>query len=202
MLGVLIFLMAAVAPAAGSMLSPQILHNSMIKGPRLIFSPSLLRPNIELAQIAAGAAVTIKPEILLRLRGGKKGTASQGKRGTGHKAHPSYKYNLRQVNTIWQILSSPIANLGICPVIRGRAELMELLGSDTPLRKTHRLFKKFKQIMFCSNYVCTGQRADASHEEGLPTIQEWFPVQPSIPGSGSFHFSKYSNSYVDPAASF
>jgi len=32
---------------------------------------------------------------LLRLRGGYKGTSSQGKRGTGSKSHPSYKYNLR-----------------------------------------------------------------------------------------------------------
>lgn len=32
---------------------------------------------------------------MLRLRGGKKGTASMGKKGTGHKAHPSYKYSMR-----------------------------------------------------------------------------------------------------------
>lgn len=32
---------------------------------------------------------------LLRLRGGKKGTTSMGKKGTGGKSHPSYKYNLR-----------------------------------------------------------------------------------------------------------
>ena len=33
-------------------------------------------------------------ELTMRLRGGKKGTASQGKRGTGGKSHPSFKYNL------------------------------------------------------------------------------------------------------------
>mmetsp|Transcript_37344 Transcript_37344/g.78203 ORF Transcript_37344/g.78203 Transcript_37344/m.78203 type:complete len:158 (-) Transcript_37344:91-564(-) len=94
MLGVLIFLTVVAAPAAGSMLSLQILHNSMIKSPRLSFSNIHLRQNVELAQVATGAASLIQPENLLRLRGGKKGTASQGKRGTGHKAHPSYKYNL------------------------------------------------------------------------------------------------------------
>eukprot|EP00960_Hanusia_phi_P026384 746230-Hanusia_phi.AAC.1 len=31
---------------------------------------------------------------VLRLTGGKKGTASQGKRGTGAKSHPGYKYHM------------------------------------------------------------------------------------------------------------
>jgi hypothetical protein len=114
MLGVLIFLTVVAAPAAGSMLSLQVLHNSVIKGNRLSFSNTLLRQNFELAQVATGEAL-IQPENLLRLRGGKKGTASQGKRGTGHKAHPSYKYNLRQVNTICQDLISLIANLALAP---------------------------------------------------------------------------------------
>jgi hypothetical protein len=33
-------------------------------------------------------------ELTLRLRGGKKGTASMGKRGTGAKSHPGYKYSM------------------------------------------------------------------------------------------------------------
>ncbi len=138
MLGVLIFLTVVASPAAGSMLSMRVLQNSMIKSPRLSFPNIHLRQNIELAQVATGAAALIQPENLLRLRGGKKGTASQGKRGTGHKAHPSYKYNLRQVKSIRLI--SPIANFGNPPVIRERAEPMELLGSAIPSRKTHRFF--------------------------------------------------------------
>lgn len=39
-------------------------------------------------------AAGLAGELTLRLRGGKKGTASQGKRGTGAKSHPSFKYNL------------------------------------------------------------------------------------------------------------
>jgi hypothetical protein len=112
MLGVLIFLLMAAAPAAGSVLSLQIMHvhmqSSLIKGPRILLSNTLLRQNVDLAQVARGAATIIQPELLLRLRGGKKGTASQGKRGTGHKAHPSYKYNLRQVDVNWQIMFSKI----------------------------------------------------------------------------------------------
>ena len=41
-----------------------------------------------------GDAAGLAGELTLRLRGGKKGTASQGKRGTGAKSHPGYKYNL------------------------------------------------------------------------------------------------------------
>ena len=42
----------------------------------------------------AFAASNFVGDLTLRLRGGKKGTSSMGKKGTGHKAHPSYKYNL------------------------------------------------------------------------------------------------------------
>lgn len=45
-------------------------------------------------QGAADGASALSGELTLRLRGGKKGTSSQGKRGTGGKSHPSYKYNL------------------------------------------------------------------------------------------------------------
>ncbi len=110
MLGVLIFCTAlAAAPAAGSMLSPIILQNTLIKSPRIIYCNGLMRLNVGLAKIAD--AIAIQPELILRLRGGKKGTASQGKRGTGHKAHPSYKYNLRRVNNVLQILITSMAHL-------------------------------------------------------------------------------------------
>ena len=44
-------------------------------------------PTVDAASLFVG-------DLTLRLRGGKKGTGSMGKKGTGHKAHPSYKYNL------------------------------------------------------------------------------------------------------------
>lgn len=44
--------------------------------------------------VTLGESSGLGGELTLRLRGGKKGTASQGKRGTGGKSHPSYKYNL------------------------------------------------------------------------------------------------------------
>lgn len=50
---------------------------------------------LECSRSWGAPSMTLDPSsLLLRLRGGKKGTGSQGKRGTGHKAHPNYKYNL------------------------------------------------------------------------------------------------------------
>ncbi len=153
MLGVLIFLTVVAAPAAGSMLSLQVLHNSVIKGNRLSFSNTLLRQNFELAQVATGEAL-IQPENLLRLRGGKKGTASQGKRGTGHKAHPSYKYNLRQVNTICQDLISLIANLALAPQLSPQEQSWwNHLEALYPQEKPTGFFQVYG-IMFHSDHAC------------------------------------------------
>ena len=57
----------------------------------------ILTKSMEVRTLLSVNDIATQHQDLLRLRGGKKGTASQGKRGTGHKAHPSYKYNLRKV---------------------------------------------------------------------------------------------------------
>jgi len=76
----------AVSPRAMPSLAARLAaHHASRVGPCL---------GVALAAPAAAAPEIVVGELTLRLRGGKKGTASMGKKGTGGKAHPSYKYNL------------------------------------------------------------------------------------------------------------
>ena len=71
--------------ATPSLAGRLVAHHASRVGPSL---------GLALDSPAADATHVSVGELTLRLRGGKKGTASMGKKGTGGKSHPSYKYNL------------------------------------------------------------------------------------------------------------
>ena len=176
-------LLLLVLPTAASfLLAPQFGINYASNKRQLSGSKNLMLGSCNDETVISARELEFHPEVL-RLRGGKKGTAAQGKRGTGHKAHPSYKYNLRYaISSFERILEYS------CPwpaATHGRAELTGQTGSGIQSRKTDRYGRVFQRVCRINQTItiaCQGTGRMRHMREVFQRFKNGFRCSPPYQG--------------------